>query len=65
MRSEILEFWEKMDFSMDERKHFEKVIQHDIRQTEIDDLKSGGYVIEVLESSKLRRHDFINYKHRT
>jgi len=51
MRSEILEFWEEMDFSIDERKHFEKVIQQDIRQTKIDDLKSGGYVIEVLESS--------------
>ncbi len=51
MRSEILKFWEDIEFSTSERKHFEKVIQNDIRETNIDDLKSGGYVIEVLESS--------------
>jgi ADP-ribosyl-[dinitrogen reductase] hydrolase len=51
MRNEILRFWDEMEFSIDERKHFERVIQQDIRETKIDDLKSGGYVIEVLESS--------------
>jgi ADP-ribosylglycohydrolase len=31
--------------------HFKKLIQKDIRKVNINDLKSGGYVIEVLESS--------------
>lgn len=51
MRQEILEFWEQMDFSESEREYFQKLIQNDIRATPIDDLRSGGYVIEVLESS--------------
>ena len=51
MRSEIADFWIKIDFPVQERKHFEKVIQNDIRETTVDDLKTGGYVIEVLESS--------------
>ena len=51
MRTEILSFWNDMQFSDEEREHFKKVIQNDIRKTPIDDLKSGGYVIEVLESS--------------
>jgi len=40
-----------MQFSNQEREHFKKLIQNDIRNTPIEDLKSGGYVIEVLESS--------------
>ncbi len=51
MRIEINSFWNEMDFSEREREHFKKVIQNDIRETKIEDLKSGGYVIEVLESS--------------
>ena len=51
MRKEISAFWEKLEFAEEERLHFNKVIQNDIRETPIDDLKSGGYVIEVLESS--------------
>lgn len=51
MRKEIKAFWEEIAFSHEERIHFEKVIQNDILQTPIDDLLSGGYVIEVLESS--------------
>ena len=51
MRTEILSFWNEIDFSVDERTHFEKLIQQDIRKTKIADLRSGGYVIEVLESS--------------
>jgi len=50
-RKTITLFWDEMKFSLKERKHFEKLIQNDIRSTKIDDLKSGGYVIEVLESS--------------
>ncbi len=51
MRGEITDLWSEIDFLEKERKHFEKVIQNDIRETKIEDLKSGGYVIEVLESS--------------
>lgn len=51
MRRDIATFWEEIDFSRDERTHFTKVIQNDIRETPRAELKSGGYVIEVLESS--------------
>ena len=51
MRVEISELWDAIDFPEKEKKHFDKVIQNDIRDTRIDDLKTGGYVIEVLESS--------------
>ena len=51
MRVDIAELWDAIDLSEKERKHFDKVIQNDIRDTSIDDLKTGGYVIEVLESS--------------
>lgn len=51
MRSEIANFWDEIDFPEQERDHFQKLIQNDIRDTPIDDLKTGGYVIEVLESS--------------
>lgn len=51
MRGEIVDLWSKIEFAEEERVHFERIIQNDIRDTNIDDLKSGGYVIEVLESS--------------
>lgn len=51
MRKDISSFWIEMEFAERERKHFEKIIQQDIRKTPITNLKSGGYVIEVLESS--------------
>lgn len=51
MRREILAFWEEINFPNEERTHFEKVIQKDIREVPWSDLRSGGYVIEVLESS--------------
>lgn len=50
-RNQIIEFWNSFEFSKKEREHFKRIIQGDIRDTKIDDLKSGGYVIEVLESS--------------
>jgi len=51
MRNEIAEFWDTIDFADEERTLFSKVIQNDIRDTPIEDLKTGGYVMEVLESS--------------
>jgi ADP-ribosylglycohydrolase len=50
-REEISKFWEDIQFSETEREHFQKIIQNDIRNTSLNELKSGGYVIEVLESS--------------
>ena len=50
-RQEIKDLWKEIDFDENEQKHFAKLIQNDIRATSIDDLKTGGYVIEVLESS--------------
>ncbi|MDF1698343.1 MAG: ADP-ribosylglycohydrolase family protein [Saprospiraceae bacterium] len=50
-REEIKKFWREIDFASHEQHHFHKVIQSDIRATSKDELKSGGYVIEVLESS--------------
>ncbi len=50
-RKQIIKLWNDIDFPEDEKLHFEKLIQNDIRNTPFDDLKSGGYVLEVLESS--------------
>ena len=51
MRSEIIDFWNEIEFAEKERTHFDRLIQNDIREARIEDLKTGGYVIEVLESS--------------
>ena len=50
-RDEIKKFWVEYDFPIEEQVHFERVMQHEIQETSIDDLKTGGYVIEVLESA--------------
>ena len=50
-RKEILEFWAEIYFPETESIYFNKLIQQDIRTVKIDDLRSGGFVIEVLESS--------------
>lgn len=51
MRKDVSMFWDEMSFAESEREHFVKVIQGNIYDTKIEDLKTGGYVIEVLESS--------------
>ncbi|MEM7104889.1 MAG: ADP-ribosylglycohydrolase family protein [Bacteroidota bacterium] len=51
MRQQITAFWQSMNFSADEQKHFTKVIAKDIRSTSRKDLRSGGYVIESIEAS--------------
>jgi ADP-ribosylglycohydrolase len=50
-RSEIKEFWDKMNFAEIERKHFSRVIKNDICQFPKETILSGGYVIESLEAS--------------
>lgn len=51
MRKSVLVLWEEIKFPVEEQEHFLRLIQNDITETKIDHLKSGGYVIEVLESS--------------
>lgn len=49
-RIEIQQLWEMLDFPESEKLHFQKVIQEDIRLTDIEDIKTGGYVMQSLES---------------
>lgn len=51
MRGCITDFWSNMQFSMNEQKHFKRLIQNDIQNLKYTDLKSSGYVIDSLESS--------------
>ena len=51
MRRDIRAYWEEMRFAAAERQHFQRLVQQDIRQVPVAELKTGGYVIEVLESS--------------
>ncbi|MFN6040141.1 MAG: ADP-ribosylglycohydrolase family protein, partial [Bacteroidota bacterium] len=50
-RNDINNFWNEISFPENEKKVFEKIIQKNICETNIEDLKTGGYVIESLESS--------------
>jgi ADP-ribosylglycohydrolase len=50
-QKQILGFWEKLDFAMQERGPFHRLILDDIRPLERSAIKSGGYVIESLEAS--------------
>ncbi|MEM7161798.1 MAG: ADP-ribosylglycohydrolase family protein [Bacteroidota bacterium] len=51
MRTSIKDLWNEMDFSMNERQHFKRVIQENICDVSKDEVLSGGYVIESLEAS--------------
>ena len=51
MRDDVKHLWDQIEFPAEERFHFRKIIQQDIRETPINDLRTGGYVIEVLESA--------------
>lgn len=51
MRNEITHFWAAMEFVEREQKHFQRLIQNDIREVAHADLKSGGYVMESIEAS--------------
>jgi ADP-ribosylglycohydrolase len=50
-RVDIQAFWEAMDFSENERTHFQRTIQQDIQEVPQQEILSGGYVIESLEAS--------------
>ena len=47
----LMKFWTEMEFAEREQKHFERLIQNDIREVAHADLKSGGYVMESIEAS--------------
>ncbi|KXX66630.1 ADP-ribosylglycohydrolase family protein [Flammeovirga sp. SJP92] len=51
MQNDIAEFWQKMNFSIQEQHAFQKVIQNDIHTIHESEILSGGYVIESLEAS--------------
>ncbi len=51
MRNEVQYFWEEMELSEREWKHFDRFIQHDVREVAHVDLRSGGYVMESIEAS--------------
>lgn len=57
VRKEIKAFWQIIQFPEGEQVHFQRIIQEDVRLIPYEALKSGGYVIEVLESSI---HFFLN-----
>ncbi len=50
-RNIIEQLWQKIDFNKYEQGHFQNIIQSDIRYLTYDELKSGGYVMETLETS--------------
>ena len=50
-RKEVEAFWRILELPNEERKHFRRIIQQDVRNISWKDLRSGGYVIESLEAS--------------
>lgn len=62
VRSEIMSFWEKIDFAESEQQLFSRLIQSDIREVALLDLRSGGYVMESIEASIWCFLQFDNYE---
>ncbi len=50
-RTDIVNFWEEIDFSENEQVRFIRLIKDDIRSLKALSINSGGYVIESLEAS--------------
>ncbi|WP_028978346.1 ADP-ribosylglycohydrolase family protein [Sporocytophaga myxococcoides] len=50
-RLDIKELWDVIGFDKNETKYFERLIQSDISICSIENLRSGDYVIESLETS--------------
>lgn len=50
-RTQIYELWDEIDFSEDEKEHFKRFIQNDIRTAAEAEIYSGGYVIQSIEAS--------------
>jgi ADP-ribosyl-[dinitrogen reductase] hydrolase len=46
-----LTLWKEMHFPDNEKKHFERIINRNISDLPVEQIKSGGYVIESLEAS--------------
>lgn len=51
MRDDVVQLWDSINFDKVEQQHFKRIITHHILETQREDLKSGGYVIESLEAS--------------
>ena len=51
MKLDINEFCIDEAFSIVELKHFDRLLKHNIKELNVDDIKSSGYVIDTLEAS--------------
>jgi ADP-ribosyl-[dinitrogen reductase] hydrolase len=51
MRADVLAFWKEMDFDAGEQRHFERMIQNDVRVLSKSMIDGNGYVIKSLEAS--------------
>lgn len=51
MRKEILDFWDALGYAPAERAHYRRLIEEDILQIPVSQIKSSGYVVDVLEAS--------------
>ena len=51
MQKQVSAYWKTMNFAETERAHFTRIIPSDIRNVQQKELKSGGYVIESLETA--------------
>jgi len=51
MQKEVLAFWQSMEFSQNEQKLFIRLMERDVRDMKYRELRSGGYVMESIESS--------------
>ena len=51
MRDDVMQLWDLINFDEIEQQNFNRIITNHILETQKEDLKSGGYVIESLEAS--------------
>ncbi|MBT1687153.1 ADP-ribosylglycohydrolase family protein [Dawidia soli] len=51
MRGDVVALWKEMDFDAGEQRHFERMIQQDIREVSKNTIHGNGYVIKSLEAS--------------
>jgi ADP-ribosyl-[dinitrogen reductase] hydrolase len=51
MREDVLAFWKEMEFDAGEQRHFERMIQNDVRLLTKNMIDGNGYVVKSLEAS--------------
>jgi ADP-ribosyl-[dinitrogen reductase] hydrolase len=74
-QTEILALWQEINFAAEEQALFQRVIQNDIRTVDVMSLRSGGYVMESIETALycfLQKEDYastclaaVNFGHDT